>query len=331
MTTKTATLTHKVRNPQNLDLWLNIWEANVSADYDNNNNRNDESIVIKPSENWQIPITQLTNYTDNTTNPPTTIYNVTTTGGTENYLAKFENNGEITNGPEIKPNGRVNAFLNERGEWAPALTAISGTAGITVDGTTIKHSNTEISSGTVGPSSETNGSDLTIPYIEYDSYGHITTTGTHTHTITGFLTSSGNDTIDGSRVTGTGTLNASVINSQGLENIIRNQSNTWAEAGVVAAGMNGLSSVWSTDATGNPAWQKITNNLVATDAEIEGKKIADNSISGSKFNTKLLGVWIDDVPPSYDENIGDLYTSSNLNSNDLNEWDYEHCGIWVQI
>lgn len=330
MTTKTATLTHKVRNPQNLDLWLNIWEADVSADYDNNN-RNNESIVIKPSENWQIPITQLTDYIDNTTNPPTIVYNVTTTGGTENYLAKFKANGEITDGPAIKPNGRVNAFLNEKGEWTPALTAISGAAGITVDGTTIKHSNSEISSGTVGPSSESSGSTLTIPYIEYDDYGHITTTETHIHTVTGFLTSSGNDTIDGSRVTGDGTLAVSVIKSQELENTIRAKSNTWAEAGVVAAGMNGLSSVWSTDATGNPAWQKITNNLVATDAKIEGKKIADNSISGSKFNTKLLGVWIDDVPPSYDENIDDLYTSSNLNSNDLNEWDYEHCGIWVEI
>lgn len=298
MTTKTATLTHKVRNPQNLDLWLNIWEADVSADYDNNN-RNNESIVIKPSENWQIPITQLTDYIDNTTNPPIIVYNVTTTGGTENYLAKFKANGEITDGPAINPaNGGANKFLNEKGEWAPALTAISGAAGITVDGTTIKHSNSEISSGTVGTYSETDGSTLTIPYITYDNYGHITATGTHTHNITGFLTSNGTDTINGARVTGPNSLAVSVINSTDLNNTIRAKLNTQEAAGVVAAGENGLSSVWSTDGDGKPAWRQITNDLVATDAAIKGNKIADNSISGSKLNTKLLGVWIDDMPPS---------------------------------
>lgn len=52
--TKTATLTHKVRNPQDLDTWLNIWEAKVSANYDENNNRSGEVITITPSTNWNI-------------------------------------------------------------------------------------------------------------------------------------------------------------------------------------------------------------------------------------------------------------------------------------
>ena len=121
------------------------------------------------------------------------------------------------------------------------MTAISGTAGITVDnGTTIKHTNS-VTAATVGTPSATNGSTLTVPYVTYDAQGHITATGTHTHTVTGFLTSS--DNIDGSRITGAGTLNAYVIDSEGLGSIIRDQSNTQTAAGVVDAGNQGVSSV----------------------------------------------------------------------------------------
>ena len=57
-------LTHKVRNPQNIDHWLNIWDAHVSSTYDDDNLSNlelreNENIIINPSEHWQIPVNQI--------------------------------------------------------------------------------------------------------------------------------------------------------------------------------------------------------------------------------------------------------------------------------
>lgn len=63
----------------------------------------------------------------------------------------------------------------------------SGT-GITVDGTTINHSNS-ITAGTIGSSSASSGATLAIPYASYDGQGHITGKGTHTHTISGLAAS----------------------------------------------------------------------------------------------------------------------------------------------
>lgn len=59
--------------------------------------------------------------------------------------------------------------------------------GLSLSGNTINHSNS-ISSGTVGSSTASSGSTVEIPYITYDAQGHITVIGTHTHTVTGFLT-----------------------------------------------------------------------------------------------------------------------------------------------
>lgn len=65
--------------------------------------------------------------------------------------------------------------------------SISGSP-ITSSGTiSIGHSNS-ITAGTIGSSSASQGSTIAIPYATYDSNGHITGKGTHTHTITGFLT-----------------------------------------------------------------------------------------------------------------------------------------------
>ena len=68
-------------------------------------------------------------------------------------------------------------------------TTYSAGTGLSLSGTTFNHSNS-ITAGTVGTSSATSGSTLSVPYVTYDAQGHITATGTHTHTVTGFLTSS---------------------------------------------------------------------------------------------------------------------------------------------
>ena len=66
-------------------------------------------------------------------------------------------------------------------DLANSAVTTAGT-GLVKNDKTINHSNS-ISAGTVGTSSATSGSTLDVPYIAYDAQGHITSTGTHTHTI----------------------------------------------------------------------------------------------------------------------------------------------------
>ena len=75
-------------------------------------------------------------------------------------------------------------------------TTYSAGTGLSLSGTTFNHSNS-VTAGTAGTSSATSGSTLAVPYITYDAQGHITATGTHTHTVTGFLTSHQTITQDG--------------------------------------------------------------------------------------------------------------------------------------
>ena len=79
-------------------------------------------------------------------------------------------------------------------------TTYTANTGIKLNGTVIQHTNA-VTAGTVGTSSATSGSTLAVPYVTYDAQGHITATGTHTHTVTGFLTSS--STLDATKLSGT--------------------------------------------------------------------------------------------------------------------------------
>lgn len=76
----------------------------------------------------------------------------------------------------------------------------SAGTGLSLSEMTFNHSNS-VTAGIAGTSSATNGSTLAVPYVTYDAQGHITQTGTHTHTVTGFLTSS--SSLDASKLTGT--------------------------------------------------------------------------------------------------------------------------------
>ena len=70
--------------------------------------------------------------------------------------------------------------------------------------TVYTHPNT-VTAGTVGTSSATSGSTLAVPYITYNANGHVTATGTHTHTVSGFLP------LSGGTITGSLTLNSAFI------------------------------------------------------------------------------------------------------------------------
>lgn len=79
-------------------------------------------------------------------------------------------------------------------------TTYTANTGIKLSGTTFQHTNA-VTAGTAGTSSATSGSTLAVPYVTYDAQGHVTGSGTHTHTVSGFLTSS--SSLDASKLTGT--------------------------------------------------------------------------------------------------------------------------------
>ena len=356
MANKTATLTHKVRNPQNLDSWLDIWSADVSADFDENNNRTKETVVITPSSNWEIPadkltgtvpVTQISNVTSPTIEDPTkteTQKNVSIIEPEGNHIAITNENGSISEGAKLPANDADGQhFLNDKGEWAEIAFTVD-LEKIEENDQEIVTSNAQFKVGndtvTIRPQGKlsfkevaNNGTEIKL------SLGKIETGDIEDHTI--IL-----DNLDLTTLNDPNNPNSGKkfkLPAENIENIPVTQitnfntavndavsTNTINNAGIVAAGIDHTSEAWLTDSKQNPGWAKVTVDHMANELELD-KKLKENSISGNKLNTKLLGVWIDDVPPSYNENIGDLYTSSNLNSNDLNEWDYEHCGIWVQI
>ena len=66
-------------------------------------------------------------------------------------------------------------------------TTYSAGTGLSLSGTTFNHSNsiTAGTAGTSGATSSTNGT-IAIPYVTYDAQGHITASGTHTHTLSSY-------------------------------------------------------------------------------------------------------------------------------------------------
>ena len=71
---------------------------------------------------------------------------------------------------------------NDKITIAAKDTTYTADAGIRLDGTVFKHTNS-VSGGTVGPTTDTAGASLSVPYVTYDSQGHVTASGTRTHNV----------------------------------------------------------------------------------------------------------------------------------------------------
>lgn len=101
--------------------------------------------------------------------------------------------------------GTATSSRTIRADYLKQILANLGGTGLTLthnatSGIVLNHDN-YVTAGTAGTSSATSGSTLAVPYVTYNAQGHITATGIHTHTITGFLTSS--SSLDASKLTGT--------------------------------------------------------------------------------------------------------------------------------
>ena len=103
----------------------------------------------------------------------------------------FHKGAQITTGDNKALLAGVCDFIYDGTQWhlvgnyIDSNTTYSQGTGISISGTTINHSNS-ITAGTVGTSSSTSGSSVAVPYVIFDAQGHITATGTHVHSVTGF-------------------------------------------------------------------------------------------------------------------------------------------------
>ena len=68
-------------------------------------------------------------------------------------------------------------------------TTYTAGTGLSLTGTEFALASGVATAGTAGTSSATSGSTLAVPYVTVDTYGRVTGYGTHTHTVSGFLTS----------------------------------------------------------------------------------------------------------------------------------------------
>ena len=104
----------------------------------------------------------------------------------------------------VKRTGSAVSYLSDAGAWeVPNITMIStndaserttdinsvtlaGSKGISVTmgnaAAAIMHTNS-VTASTAGTTAATSGASLAVPYVAYDAQGHVTASGTHTHTI----------------------------------------------------------------------------------------------------------------------------------------------------
>lgn len=150
----------------------------------------DISKIQLPSGNTYDIIDKKSGYTKNTG----TITKVQTTAGAHSTIDV--SSGAVT----FKVPTKTSHLTNDSGYTTNTGTITGVTAGTGLSGggtsgsVTLNHSNS-ITAGTIGSSSATSGATVSIPYATYDSNGHITDKGTHTHTITGFLTAETDPTV----------------------------------------------------------------------------------------------------------------------------------------
>ena len=149
-------------------------------------------------------------------------------------------------------NRKVQADTNGNLYVVQTDTTYSAGTGLSLSGTTINHSNS-VTAGTAGTSSATSSTDRTIsiPYVTYDAQGHITGSGTHTHTLSSypeaFLTWGGQNfsasygPIDAAMIDVLGANRFAFLKQAGLTiEYSTNSGSTWTDYGATEAQKVGL-------------------------------------------------------------------------------------------
>ena len=111
----------------------------------------------------------------------TRVYDATTSRTKNTFLA-------APNGSNGAATFRTIAAADLPNATASAKGAVIAGSGLSMSTATLNHSNS-VTAGTAGTSSATSGATLAVPYVTYDAQGHVTASGTHTHTIGSLNTS----------------------------------------------------------------------------------------------------------------------------------------------
>ena len=279
-------LTHKVRNPKNLENWLTIWNADVE---------DGTTYTIIPSNNWKVPVS-LINWTTEGSTTPTLPSNVTVSvdqvtgdniigSGTKGHIATFDGANSVTNGPQIKSNGGTTNLLNEQGQWIAIATSDKLTLNSENNIITLSHIVPDFSENDniIGSKAEENskvdeetGITIKIPYATYDDWGHITSQGTKTHKITGFITNT-NAIVNPPKDEFGNIQNNKVWRTDNEGNLGWHEyKDTWIpnerdqNGYVVAPTSENQNKVWKTDAQGNPGWADDANTWQKNTRTAEG-------------------------------------------------------------
>lgn len=195
-------------------------------------------------------------------------------------------------------------------------TTYTAGAGLGLDGTEIGHTNS-VTAGTAGTSTATSGSTLAVPYVTYDSEGHVTATGTHTHTVTGFSTTDTKNTAGSTNSTsklfliGATTNGSSATNPQTYSNSKVYATNgalvadTYSGYTLAAACAKGVDSSLNdgTTSTALPTSSAVVAYVTAKMGDMAGALVYKGTVSaGSELlNTPLSQGWyyIVDTAGSY--------------------------------
>ena len=112
----------------------------------------------------------------------------TVTGGAFRVINYYDTNTTYSamSVAEMKT-GTANSSRVIRADYLKSFLSTLGGTALTLthdatNGLVLNHDN-YVTAGTVGTSSATSGITLAVPYVTYNAQGHITATGTHTHTI----------------------------------------------------------------------------------------------------------------------------------------------------
>lgn len=171
--------------------------------------------------------------------------------------------------------------------FAATDTTYTAGDGIKLETGVFKHTNS-VSPGTVGATTSTSGSTFEIPYVTYDSQGHITATGVRSHSV-GSASTSG----------------AGVVQLAGsIGATVSTENNKAASEKAVRDAINALDAdVTSSNGT------NLQVEVVETDGKVSGVSITDNTASaaqGAKADSALQGITVNGASVTPSSNVADI-------------------------